>query len=103
MTAVYMEGQRNDDATTSLSTVHYRGGETEFRAGIQLLASNDPMERAVGADVLAQLGWQDRAFLDESVAALLSALGDQDVCCSICHLRPGAQGKPTCDPANPVS
>jgi len=77
--AAYMEGQRNDDATASLSTVHYRGGETEFRAGIQLLASNEPTERAVGADVLAQLGWRDRAFLDESVAALLSALGDRDV------------------------
>ena len=77
--AVYMECRRNDDATASLSTVHYRGGETEFRAGIQLLASNNPMERVVGADVLAQLGWRDRAFLDETVAALLSALSDQDV------------------------
>lgn len=69
-----MEGQRGGDATASLSTVHYRGGETEFRAGIQLLASNDPVERAVGADVLAQLGWHDQVFLDESVDALLSAL-----------------------------
>jgi HEAT repeat protein len=77
--AAYMECQRNDDATASLSTVHFRGGETEFRAGIQLLDSHNPLERVVGADVLAQLGWRDRAFLDESVAALLSALSDQDV------------------------
>jgi HEAT repeat protein len=76
--AAYIEGQRNDDAGPSLSTVHYRGGEPEFRAGIELLASDDPRERAVGADVLAQLGWQDRAFLDESVDALLSALCDPD-------------------------
>jgi hypothetical protein len=61
--AAYVEGQRRDDATASLSTVHYRGGETEFRAGIQLLASDDPVERAVGADVLAQLGWRDRACI----------------------------------------
>jgi HEAT repeat protein len=71
-----VEGQRRDDATASLSTVHYPGGETEFRAGIQLLTSNDPVERAVG--VLAQLGWHDRVFLDASVDALLSALSDHD-------------------------
>src|SRR4051812_19969138 len=40
--------------------------------------TDKPMERAIGADVLAQLGWQDRTFLDESVDALLSALADQD-------------------------
>jgi hypothetical protein len=59
--------------------VHYRGGKTEFRAGIKLLASDDPLERSVGADVVAQIGWRDRAFLDESVDALLFALGDHDV------------------------
>ena len=51
---------------------------TQNFTGMQLLASNDPMERAIGADVLAQLGWHDRAFLDESVDALLSALADHD-------------------------
>ncbi len=61
--AAYMEGRRNDDATSSLSTVHYRGGNTEFRTGMQLLASNDPMERAIGADVLAQLAGTTEHFL----------------------------------------
>ena len=74
--AAYLESQRNNDATHSLATVHYRGGEVEFAAGVELLASCDPLERVVGADVLAQLGWQDRAFLDESVDALLEALRD---------------------------
>jgi HEAT repeat protein len=74
----YIEAQRKDDATASLSTVHYRGGDTEFLAGIRLLASDDPVERVVGADVLAQLGWEDQAFLDESVDALLAALSDHD-------------------------
>lgn len=76
--AAYIKGQRDDDATASLAIVHYRGGPEEFRAGIDLLASTDPRERAVGADVLAQLGWQDRAFIDESVDALLHALRDSD-------------------------
>jgi HEAT repeat protein len=76
--AAYVVGQRNDDATPSLAVVHYRGGPGEFRAGVELLASSDPRERAVGADVLAQLGWQDRTFLDESVDALMHALSDAD-------------------------
>jgi len=45
---------------------------------MELLASKDPHERAVGADVLAQLGWRDRTFLEESVDALLHALSDSD-------------------------
>jgi HEAT repeat protein len=58
--------------------VHYRGGLKEFQSGLALLWSSDPLERAVGADVLGQLGWQDRAFLEESVDALLGALRDPD-------------------------
>jgi HEAT repeat protein len=76
--SAYIESQNNDDATNSLLTVHYRGGQEEFQFGMKLLASTDPRERAVGADVLAQLGWQDRTFLDESVDALLGALGDPE-------------------------
>ena len=76
--AEYIEGEHRDDATNSLATIHYRGGLEEFRFGIKLLASTDPRERVVGADVLAQLGWQDRTFLDQSVDALLGALRDPD-------------------------
>lgn len=76
--AAYIESQDNDDATNSLLTVHYRGGQEEFQSGMRLLASTDPCERAVGADVLAQLGWQDRTYLDESVDALLCVLGDPE-------------------------
>lgn len=74
--SAYIESQNRDDATNSLLTVHYRGGREEFLFGMKLLASADPRERAVGADVLAQLGWGDRTFLDESVDALLGALKD---------------------------
>src|SRR5438552_3611918 len=65
--SAYITSQYNDDATNSLLTVHYRGGQEEFQCGMKLLGSADPRERAVGADVLAQLGWQERTFLDESV------------------------------------
>jgi len=76
--AAYLDGQRSDDATNSLATLHYRGGPEEFRAGLELLTSDDARERAAGADLLAQLGWQDRTFLEESVDALLTALSDPD-------------------------
>ncbi len=74
----YLRSQRNDDATNSLATVHYRGGPEEFAAGLELLNSTDPHERSAGADVLAQLGWQDQTFLEESIDALLVALRDPD-------------------------
>lgn len=74
--AAYLRAQREGDASCSLATVHYRGGLQEFQSGLALLSSPDPFERAVGADVLGQLGWQDRAFLEESVDALLAALRD---------------------------
>jgi HEAT repeat protein len=74
--AAYLKAQREGDASYSLATVHYRGGLQEFQSGLTLLSSSDPFERVVGADVLAQLGWQDRTFLEESVDALLGALRD---------------------------
>jgi HEAT repeat protein len=76
--AAYINSQPDEDATNSLATVHYRGGPEEFRAGMELLTSSDAGERAAGADVLAQLGWQDRTFLEESVDALLRALRDPE-------------------------
>jgi HEAT repeat protein len=42
------------------------------------LTSKDSRERAAGAEILGQLGWQDRTFLEESVNALLGALIDTD-------------------------
>lgn len=65
-----------DSETESLATVHYRGGSEEFQAGLTLIQSDEPNERAAGADVLGQLGWSDRTFLDESVEVLLIALND---------------------------
>jgi HEAT repeat protein len=74
--AAYLQRSDDSGAGDLLATVHYRGGPEELRAGLTLLASEDPRERAAGADVLAQLGWADRTFLEESVDALLCALRD---------------------------
>ena len=68
----------DDDRGTSLGVVHYRGGQTEFDLGCYYAASHDALDRVTGADVLAQLGWGDDCFHDESVEVLLPLVGDPD-------------------------
>ncbi len=62
----------------SLAMVHYRGGAEEFKLGELYASSGDPVDRIVGADILAQLGWGDKAFQNESAAILIRLLGDED-------------------------
>ena len=69
---------RQEDREAHLALVHYRGGEEEFRLGIEYSQSADPLDRAVGAAVLAQLGWSDRTFLEETVDILIPLLDDPD-------------------------
>lgn len=69
---------RQEDAEASLTLVSYRGGEEEFLLGVEYCQSADPLDRAVGADVLAQLGWFDQTFLEESVDILIPLLDDSD-------------------------
>lgn len=66
----------SEDADVSLALVHFRGGRTEFDLGARYARSADSLDREVGADILAQLGWNDRRFPDESVAILLALLHD---------------------------
>lgn len=73
----YRLGIENDDWDNSLALVHYRGGEEEFQLGKRYLESDDPLDRAVGADILGQLGWRDETFLTESVTLLISTLDDE--------------------------
>ena len=65
-----------DDHDASLALVSYRGGREEFELGLEYCKSSDPLDRATGAEVLAQLGWGDRTFLEESVAVLIPMLKD---------------------------
>ncbi|MCI5124100.1 MAG: lyase [Candidatus Electrothrix sp. AR5] len=50
----------------------------EFELGRQLTESEDPEDRVIGADILAQLGWEKRSFHEESVEILINLLGDPD-------------------------
>ena len=74
----YRAAYGDEKAEASLATVHYRGGKEELEIGLEYKRSLDPKDRAVGADVLAQLGWSDRTFLDETVKALIGLLADED-------------------------
>lgn len=74
----YLQSRSRADSVESLAVVHYRGGQQEFDLGLRYVGSTDPLERAVGAEVLAQLGWGEQSFRDESIEALFPLLNDPD-------------------------
>ena len=55
----YRDSIYDDESDVSLALFHYRGGEEEFLIGKKYASSDDARDRAVGADILAQLGWSD--------------------------------------------
>lgn len=74
----YREAILDEEPHVSLALVHYRGGDEEFTLARKYCESSDPLDRSTGADILAQLGWNDRTFLNESVQILISLLDDSD-------------------------
>lgn len=79
------------DEDASLALVTYRGGPTEFALGETYSRSADPLDRRVGARILAELGWSDQTFHEESVAILIEMLSDPDP--SVIASAACAQGK----------
>lgn len=74
----YRESLGDDDDQVSLALISYRGGEDEFLLGKEYCESDDAGDRATGADILAQLGWGDQTFQNESIEILTGLLGDSD-------------------------
>ena len=74
----YREVIREEDHDVDLGVVSYRGGEVEFELGKEYCLSDDPDDRATGACVLAQLGWSDQIFREESIEILIPLLEDSD-------------------------
>jgi HEAT repeat protein len=59
--------------------LHFRSGRDVFDAAAELCSSQDEISRAVGADVLAQLGVRGEfPFADESKGRLVALLTDTD-------------------------
>lgn len=74
----YRRAIESDDSMVSLAVVHYRGTHVEYDLGRRYIASADSWDRATGAEVLAQLGWGDQTFREESIDALIPLLNDQE-------------------------
>ncbi|MCI5161773.1 MAG: lyase [Candidatus Electrothrix sp. AX5] len=72
------EMNREDETREAIGLLHFRGGWKEFELGRQLTESEDPEGRVIGADILAQLGWEKRSFHEESVQILIDLLSDPD-------------------------
>jgi hypothetical protein len=71
---LYLADPETEEAGYALSIIQYRGGAAEFRIAADYALSADANKRRVAADILAQLGWQERAFQEESVQILIGLL-----------------------------
>ena len=76
--AVRGNEDQDDEDDSGLGLLHYRGGKEEFNLGVEYSDSSDPIDRALGAKVLAQLGWGDETFKEESIGVLIKLLDDTD-------------------------
>lgn len=74
----YRAAIHDEDRDVSLALLHYRGGEHEFDLGKEYSLSGDAGDRATGADILAQLGWSDQTFREESIEILTRLLKDSE-------------------------
>lgn len=73
---LYLAAPDTDDGQQALATLHHRGGDAELAHGARLAKAATEAERVAGADILAQLGWEERTHLEDSVAILLTLLDD---------------------------
>jgi HEAT repeat protein len=93
---------QSDEYWKCVRAVHARSDATVFRRAVSLCSDSDPVQRAVGADVLAQLGMSpdggNYPFADESAPVLLSLLEDSDtrvIASALYALGHLKRGKPT--------
>lgn len=72
----------SDEYWAHVRVLHFRSGREVFDASVELCSSQDAISRAVGADVLAQLGVRhgvaEFPFADESEGILVALLTDAE-------------------------
>jgi HEAT repeat protein len=73
--------EREDEGSnwSALWTIMRRGGRQEFEVGRRLSESAAPVDRVIGANLLAQLGAGSPVFQDEVVSILIRLLDDPDL------------------------
>jgi HEAT repeat protein len=73
---------QSDDYWMYVRALHLRSDQAGFERAVSLCSDTDPLVRAVGADVLAQLGTHNGIegypFADQSAPVLISLLRDTD-------------------------
>ena len=73
---------QSDEYWAHVRVLHFRSGREVFDTSVELCSSQDPISRAVGADVLAQLGVRNGVaafpFADESEGRLVALLTDTE-------------------------
>jgi HEAT repeat protein len=75
---------QSDEYWAQVRALHFRAGRDVFEEAVGLCANPDPISRAVGADILAQLGVRkgasvaDYPFADESAPILVALLADRE-------------------------
>lgn len=75
---------QSDEYWAHIRALHFRANRDVFEEAVGLCANPDPISRAVGADILAQLGVRkgasvaDYPFADESAPILVALLADRD-------------------------
>jgi HEAT repeat protein len=79
--AALAEAGQEDDLPTgetpAMAVLHARGTKDVLEAGRALCGSKEPKLRALGAEILGQLGSPDRTFPEECCDALLAVLKDE--------------------------
>src|SRR5262245_6871768 len=73
---VALTAEDEDSSWEAVMVLHYRGSATELAMAQDLAKAPDPRRRELAADILGQLGWDERRFLSESVNTLIVLLGD---------------------------
>ncbi len=73
-----LAAEAEDEYWSAIAALHFRAGPEELAAGIRLCQSFDADERGIGVNILAQLGWGNPTFLDETVPVLIERLHDSD-------------------------
>lgn len=65
-----------DSYWSFIEILHARGSEEEFELALKLSKSEASEDRRIAADILGQLGWEEKAYQDESVSRLIELLSD---------------------------
>lgn len=76
-----------------IAELHKRGSREIFNFAVSCCGDADPRVRAMGADILGQLGWSKDRFRRASIQQLLKLMDDSDhhvvqsACCAAGHRR----------------